>query len=94
MAGVDAVEEGLSWVVVGDPGAVGVGDLVVGPGEGAPLGPLDEGAGFPVEPVSFVLVVGVGGFGPGDYGELGEAEEGGDAFVGVGGPGCCPHELA
>jgi hypothetical protein len=73
--GVNAVQQGLSGMTGGYPVAVGIGDLVIEPGEGASCCPADEGPGLPVQSLAFVLLFfGGGGLWPGHDSELRQAK--------------------
>lgn len=93
-AGVDPVEQGVRWMVSGDPGPIGVGDLVVDPDERASRRPCDKGAGLPVQSVPLVLIIDVGRFRPGHHGQLWQTNARGDAFVRVSHPCRGPDHLA
>lgn len=60
------VKQGWAVVVRGYPVSIGVGDLVVDPGKRASCRPIQQGAGFPVQPepsvfgLRFVAEVGPG----------------------------------
>jgi hypothetical protein len=60
LAGVDTMEQNLSSMMSGHPRPIGVSDLIVDPDEGTPGRPADERAGFPVQPVPFILLILVG----------------------------------
>ena len=84
--GVNAVEQGLPGVAGGYPVAVGaLGDLVIGPGEGASCCPADEGPGLPVQALALVLLLLGGGFlwPRSHHGQPGQAEARGDVLVRV-----------
>jgi hypothetical protein len=79
----------------GYPVAVGIGDLVIDPGEGASCCPADEGPGLPVQSLAFVLLFfGGGGLWPGHDSEVRQAKARGDVLVRVVRPGGCPGQFA
>jgi hypothetical protein len=61
----DVMEEGSAGMVCGHPIPIGIGDLVVDPGEWTLVCPRHQGPGLPAEPEPLVLAfVLVGGLGP------------------------------
>ncbi|AIA08530.1 hypothetical protein DC74_8126 [Streptomyces noursei] len=58
-AGINPVDQGVCSVMGGDPGPVGVSDLVIDPCERPPRRPVDKRTSLPVQPIAFVLGVDV-----------------------------------
>lgn len=88
------MEQGVRWMVSGDPRPIGVGDLVVDPDERAPRRPFDKGAGLPVQSVPLVLLIDVGRFRPDHHRQLRQTDARGDALVRVSHPRRGPDHLA
>lgn len=93
-ASIDAMEKGLPWMAGGYPGAIGVSDLIVDPGETASRCPVDEGAGLPVHPPSLVLLIDVGRLRPGHHRQLRQTDARADALVRIRHPRRGPDQLA
>lgn len=88
------MEQGLTLMMGSDPRPIGIGDLVVDPGERASRSPFDKGTGLPVQSVPLVLVIDLGRLRPDHQGQLRQTYAGRDALVRVRHPCRCPDHLA